>query len=546
MNSFRTLLAIVLSFLVLLIYQYYFVVIPPPPPEQTAQPADTPAETVAPPPAAAPASASAPSVVAVDSTARKITVDTPLYTVIFNEQGGGIQDFVLKRYRNTLALDSGPMRLVNGGNPSMLAAQFALDNGSGQDLPLFHAERTAVELKEGEQTATLNMVATLAEGLRIIRTLTFHADSYLIDMQYTVANDSDAARQVSPALVMVGEPFVHTSQSSKYLFSGPASYVNGDLVEVKSKKLQAGPVVQQGRISWTGYVDNYFMTSVALAPDQNHTVTLYGMDDRVRAVVSEGLRTLGPGASSTFAYALYLGPKKLQVLEGAGYDLAKSVDFGWFDILAKPMLWLLNFFYSFIGNYGVAIILLTILIKLALWPVTQKGLSSMKNLQKLQPKIAKLREKYKDDPATMNQEMMALYKVYKVNPMGGCLPLLIQIPFFFALYRVLMAAIELRHAPFALWINDLSAPDRLWIGFDIPYLHGLPVLTLLMGVTMYFQQKMTPTVGDPMQARMMQFLPLLFIVMFINFASGLVLYWFVNNLLSILQQYLINKKHART
>ena len=182
------------------------------------------------------------------------------------------------------------------------------------------------------------------------------------------------------------------------------------------------------------------------------------------------------------------------------------------------MLWLLNFFYSFSKNYGIAIILLTILIKGAFWPITQKGMQSMKNMQKLQPKIAKLREKFKDDPAKMNQEMMGLYKTYKINPIGGCLPMIIQIPFFFALYKVLMAAIELRHAPFMLWINDLSAPDRLWVGFDIPYLHGLPVLTLLMGASMFLQQKMTPTTADPTQARVMQFLPIIFTFMFLNFA----------------------------
>jgi len=166
----------------------------------------------------------------------------------------------------------------------------------------------------------------------------------------------------------------------------------------------------------------------------------------------------------------------------------------------------------------------------------------MKNMQKLQPKVAKLKEKFKDDSARMNKEMMALYKTYKVNPVGGCLPMVIQIPFFFALYRVLMSAIELRHAPFFLWINDLSAPDRLMIGFNIPWLHGIPVLTLLMGVSMYLQQKMTPTTADPTQAKIMQFLPVVFTFMFINFASGLVLYWFVNNLLAILQQHLINRQ----
>ena len=162
-------------------------------------------------------------------------------------------------------------------------------------------------------------------------------------------------------------------------------------------------------------------------------------------------------------------------------------------------------------------------------------------MQKLQPKMVKIKEKYKNDPAKMNQEVMSLYKTYKVNPLGGCLPMVLQIPVFFALYKVLLMSIELRHAPFMLWITDLSAPDRLWLGFDLPYLGGLPVLTLLMGASMFFQQKLSPSTADPTQAKIMMFLPLIFTFMFLNFASGLVLYWFVNNLLSILQQVLINR-----
>jgi YidC/Oxa1 family membrane protein insertase len=166
----------------------------------------------------------------------------------------------------------------------------------------------------------------------------------------------------------------------------------------------------------------------------------------------------------------------------------------------------------------------------------------MKNMQKLQPKMAKLKEKYKGDPTKMNQEVMNLYKTYKVNPLGGCLPMVLQIPVFFALYKVLLMCVELRHAPFMFWINDLSAPDRLYIGFDLPYVGGLPVLTLLMGGSMFLQQKMTPTTADPTQAKIMMFLPVVFTFMFINFASGLVLYWFVNNLLAIFQQQMINRQ----
>ena len=244
----------------------------------------------------------------------------------------------------------------------------------------------------------------------------------------------------------------------------------------------------------------------------------------------------------TFQYALYFGPRDIGILKPLNLQLDKAVNFGFFDIVSKPLLWVLNFFYGYFHNYGWAIILLTILVKIVFWPVTHKSNKSMKDMQKLQPKMAKMREKYKDNKEQLNQEMMALYKTYKVNPMGGCLPMVIQIPVFFALYSLLGYAIELRHAPFFLWINDLAAPDRLPIGVPIPYVgEGIPVLTLLMGASMFIQQKMTPTTGDPTQAKIMLFLPVVFTFMFINFAAGLVLYWLVNNVLSIGQQYYINK-----
>jgi YidC/Oxa1 family membrane protein insertase len=540
MDLQRAFLAIILSFLILFGYQYFFVK----PVAQTPQSSAPTQQEVTQNAATAPAAAvvAAPTV-AADPNARDINVDTPMYTAVFNEQGGGMKSLVLKNYRTTLDQNSGPMQLVQGKQPADFPVVFSLDNGAGSALPMFKADKTSLTLTQGGESSSLTMLATTPDGLRIRRTLTFRGDSYLINVSYALENTSGRAAQISPALSLASDPFSHTSQSSQYLFAGPAAYVNGELVETKTKKLTDGPVVLQGKISWSGYVDNYFMAAVAPVSTNVHTVTMQGSEKQVRTVISEGLFTLGNGESKSFDYGLYFGPKKLKVLEPAGYDFAGAINFGWFDLLAKPMLWLLNFFHQYSGNYGMAIILLTVLIKLSFWPITQKGMKSMKNMQKLQPKIAKLRERFKDDPAKMNQEMMGLYKTYKVNPVGGCLPMLIQIPFFFALYRVLMASIELRHAPFMLWINDLSAPDRLWIGFDLPYLHGIPVLTLLMGASMYLQQKMTPTTADPTQAKIMQFLPVVFTFMFLNFASGLVLYWFVNNLLSILQQYLINRQN---
>jgi YidC/Oxa1 family membrane protein insertase len=544
MDLYRAFLAIVLSFLILVGYQYFFVKpVPqqPTPAVQSQQTSEASGKQATAVPAVASAVSPQPSL-ALDPNAKDITVDTPLYTAVIKEQGGGVKSFVLKQYHTTMEKDSGLMQLVPGKDPANLPALFSLDNGGGAILPTFKADKAGLALAAPHDAARLVMTAVLADGIKIVRTLTFHSDSYLIESEYQVENSTDKPAPVSPALALINEPFTHVSASSQYLFAGPIAYVNGALVETKPKKLTEGPAVLQGKVSWTGYVDNYFMTSVVPTTGNPNTVTVQGSEQQVRTVISEGTQILPAHGAKTFTYTMYFGPKKLQVLQTAGYDLAQAVNYGWFDVLAKPMLWLLNFFHHYIGNYGVAIILVTVLIKLVFWPITQKGMKSMKNMQKLQPKIAKLREKFKDDPAMMNQEMMNLYKTYKVNPVGGCLPMLIQIPFFFALYRVLMAAIELRHAPFMLWINDLSAPDRLWIGIDIPYLHGIPILTLLMGGSMYLQQKMTPTTADPTQARIMQFLPVIFTFMFINFASGLVLYWFINNLLSILQQQLINRQ----
>jgi YidC/Oxa1 family membrane protein insertase len=327
-----------------------------------------------------------------------------------------------------------------------------------------------------------------------------------------------------------------------YLFQGSEAYVNGQLQEIKAKEYEDGPFTLQGNIEWVGFGGNYFLRGIVPLEGSGVSYVMQGTDTLTRTTLIGNLDTVQAGGEKTYAYKIYYGPKKVELLRELGYNLERAVNFGWFDIIARPTLWLLNFLYSFVGNYGVAIILVTIMFKAAFWPISQKGMKSMKNMQKLQPKMAKLKEKYKDDPTRMNQEVMNLYKTYRVNPLGGCLPMVLQIPVFFALYKVLLQSIELRHAPFMLWITDLSAPDRLWIGFDLPYLGGLPVLTLLMGASMWLQQKMTPTTADPTQAKIMQFLPLIFTFMFLNFASGLVLYWFVNNLLSILQQKLINRE----
>jgi len=229
---------------------------------------------------------------------------------------------------------------------------------------------------------------------------------------------------------------------------------------------------------------------------------------------------------------MYLGPKDYSILQALNVGLENAVDFGdWLKWLAMPLLITLKFLYNnVVQNYGIAIIILTTLIKIIFWPLGNKSYQSMKEMQKLQPKMAELREKYKDDKNRLSQEMMALYKAHKVNPMGGCLPMVIQIPVFFGLYKTLLYAIELRHSPLIWWIQDLSAKDPYYI------------TPIIMGGTMFLQQKMTPPAGDPMQAKIMLFMPIIFTVMFLNFPSGLVIYWLFNNIISIGQQYYINKR----
>ena len=547
---YRAFLAIIISFLILVGYQYFFIqptANQPVAEQEVLQEKATSAQQNAGNLAAdtalsQPSSISQVQSVKVDQSARDITVETPLYTAVINEQGGGFKSFILKGFKEKNDADSAQVQLVQTILPTELPMLFSLGSDIAPDLPVFRSEKEKMTLAEGSGEKGLVMTSSLPRDLELVRTLVFDPDSYLIYVTYTLKNNSPNALTISPSISLTNQPFVEATAASRFMFSGPVAFINNELQEVKGKKLDKGPQSFQGNVSWAAYEDNYFICAVIPVNEDNRSVSMSAAIETVRTAIGDIQTTIDSGTQKEFKYVMYFGPKKLSILKQAGYNLSHAVNFGFFDVLAKPMLWLLNFFHTYLKNYGVAIILVTILIKGTFWPITQKGMKSMKNMQKLQPKVAKLKEKFKDDSQKMNQEMMAMYKTYKVNPLGGCLPMFLQIPFFFALYKVLLMSIELRHAPFMLWISDLSAPDRLWVGFDIPYLHGIPVLTLLMGASMYLQQKMTPTTADPTQAKIMQMLPIIFTFMFLNFASGLVLYWFVNNLLSILQQQLINRQ----
>ena len=551
MDNYRAILAIVLAFFILLGYQYLFVapmeeqgqpvaektveVQQPKTSVQKVQPQPTPAEIAQPAQFVEPASL--PS-----QEGKDIVVNTNAFTAVITETGGGVKSYKLNHFNETSDADSERKDLVTTESFTELPLYFSwgVEPGRAQ-IPLFASDKETLTVKTGEGQ-TLTMTAQLSSGLQVTRRLVFDPDSYLFEMSIDIYNFSETALQGSPYMSITSLPYGSAAQ--RYLFNGPAALIDGKLEEVKPGDLEEASKTLKGNITWAAYEGTYFMTGVI--PEQNEGISLKlsAEGEKVRTLLIGVEDVIPANGHLQYNYQVYFGPKKMETLKEAGHDLERIVNFGWFDKLAKPALFLLNFFYGYVGNYGVSIILVTILIKLLFWPIAQKGLKSMKNMQKIQPKMAKLKEKYKDDKTRLNEEMMILYKTYKVNPVGGCLPMVMQIPVFFALYKVLLQAIELRHAPFMLWITDLSAPDRLFIGIDLPYLGGLPVLTLLMGASMFLQQRMTPAPADPTQAKIMMFLPVIFTFMFLNFASGLVLYWFVNNLLSVAQQYLINKKAA--
>ena len=553
MDTYRAILAIVLAFFILLGYQYLFVApqeeqkqpvaektvaVPEPIPAPEGQPAPAPAALV---PAEQPPQFQQPASLPAKQ-GKDIIVETNKYKAVISETGGGIKSFRLKNYRETAAPDAELKELVSTDSFIDLPLYFTWGvEPKRAQVPLFVADKDNLKVEaEGDQTLT--MTAELSSGLQVTRRMTFDPESYLINMSVDIYNFSETPLQGSPYLSLTNRPFGSTSQ--RYLFFGPAALIDGKLQEIKPKDLEEAAQTLQGNITWVAFEGTYFMTGVIPENQSNQTLKLSAEGDKINTLLVSQEDVIPAAGRLQYNYQVYFGPKRITTLREAGHDLERIVNFGWFDKIARPALYLLNFFYRYVGNYGIAIILVTVLIKILFWPIAQKGLKSMKNMQKIQPKMAKLKEKYKNDSARLNQEMMNLYKTYKVNPLGGCLPMVLQIPVFFALYKVLLQAIELRHAPFMLWITDLSAPDRLMIGVDIPYLGGIPVLTLLMGGSMFLQQRMTPSPADATQAKIMMFLPVIFTFMFLNFASGLVLYWLVNNLLSIAQQYVINKQAA--
>ena len=475
-----------------------------------------------------------------------ITVDTPLYQVKISESGAVFESYILKEFTETVASDS-PLKqlLAADGSIRSMELGFAGKSIAGLENAVFGTEPQIAELNVTDSPQTLKLSWQSAKGITIEKAFQFVPDSYVVGLVVTVKNQSSITIQDRLTLALRGAA---PKDTRMYGFEGPSALVDDNLIETEMDEIEENPT-QSGNIKWLALQDRYFMSSLMPENSEEASLKLNLQPGKIiQAQFLQAEKVIRPGTEYDFKFDIFFGPKSMRVLNSIGNQLSRALDFGWWTFLAKPCLWLMNAIYDFIPNYGIAIIILTLLVKIFLWPLGAKSYKSMSEMKKIQPLMKEIREKYKDDKKKMNEEVMALYRTYKINPLGGCLPMVFQIPVFFALYRMLYQAIELRHAPFLLWINDLSAPDRLFnFGFSIPFMeppYGIPVLTLVMGASMILQQKMSPPMGDPAQAKMMMLMPVVFTVIFINFSSGLVLYWLVNNIFSIAQQYYTQKKAA--
>ncbi len=501
----RALLAVVLSFIALILFQVFFA--PSRPPVQQKQPINK-AKTEKSISKKQQKQIIVPTLKEDNTKEKLITIDTPLYTAVLSNKGATIKKWALKKYKD------------QKGNPIILTHRASLvpplSLGLTEKMELknvvFNMDPSRDKVRVTDKPFTITFTYS-TEGVTVTRVMTFYPDDYKVDIKEKVTGPEHY-------WVALGEDFGYSGTNGYRGHVGPVVLKYSDRIEIKPKKLKDSPVVYDEGLRWVAQEDKYFFSSIV--PPKKALAKLWIDRDRIITAIK-----LPQGQHS---YILYAGPKEHERLKKLGVGLEHIIDFGFFSILARPLFWILKFFYKIVGNYGWAIIILTILTRIPFIPIMNRGQKSMKKLQQLQPKLKEIQKKYKKDPKRMQEEMMKLYKKHKVNPMSGCLPILIQIPVFFALYKVLLVAIELRGAPFMLWIQDLSQKDPYYI------------LPIVMGITMFIQQKMTPAATDTQQQKFMNFLPIIFTFLFLNFPSGLVLYWLVSNILGIAQQWYVNRK----
>jgi YidC/Oxa1 family membrane protein insertase len=524
----RVIIAVVLSIAVMYGYSILF----PPPKHQQAekgvisalspQAETSPLKTIS-------SSGQTPSAsaVKVPEDVRDVTVETDVFRAEFSTQGGALKKLILKQYKDKVGPAGKEIVLINESNQSLftLSSEYP---GFASSAIQYSVDSTKLSLTGSEKKSIEFSLQTPA-GVRLIKKFTFNGSGYGIILDNIIQNRSSSVQDGTLLTLLRNHSIKPKEEVGRFEVFGPATLSEAGVTFDPLADLAKAEKSYSKSVKWTGFADKYFLNTVLSKDNSINSVSMKDANGVLEQRISSAKISLNPGTESTVSYNLYFGPKDIGLLKAQGERLEEIIDLGWFAVIAKPLLHSIKLFYGYLHNYGLAIILITVILKIFFFPLTHKSYKSMKQMQKLQPKMQELKDKFKDDRDGLNKSVMELYKTHKVNPLGGCLPMIVQIPVFFGLYKALMFSIELRHAPFYFWLQDLSAKD--------PYY----VTPIIMGATMFIQQKMTPTNMDPVQAKMMLALPVVFTAMFLNFPSGLVLYWLVNNILTIAQQAYINK-----
>jgi YidC/Oxa1 family membrane protein insertase len=465
-----------------------------------------------------------------------IHVRTDVLDLQIDPRGGTLEKATLLRY--PVAKDD-PDNLVTllspmSANLGLIQTGLRTERGGNEPNHLAMFESAATEYLLGDENQLrVSLTWEGGQGVRVVKHYDFQRGSYIVRLTQTVINQGNAEWHGAPYAQIQRHSYPQERSMfdvDSYSFHGPVIY-DGE----KSAKLDRddlisdGPFTLSAQNGWLAAIQHHFLSAVVPSTDTEQHYNVAVRDNVAIASVIGPTHTIAPGSEQTFETTLFVGPKLQSQLEQVTPTLTLTVDYGWLTIISDPLFWLLSKIERVVNNWGLAIIIVTILIKLVFYKLTEASGRSMAKMREIQPRMKALQERYKDDRQQLSQAMMELYKREKVNPAAGCLPILIQMPFFLAFYWVLLESVEMRQAPFALWIDDLSARD--------PYF----ILPFIMGVAMFVQQKLNPMPADPMQARVMQIMPIAFTVFFAFFPSGLVLYWVTNTILSIAQQWRINK-----
>jgi YidC/Oxa1 family membrane protein insertase len=465
---------------------------------------------------------------------RTIEVDSDLYVAVFTTHGARLKSFKLNKYRQNADKNSPPYEMVQvpPGGHLPLGAVLTREGNVVDDADFSYETNSPEKIKATGAEATAVFDAKAPDGTTITKTFTFKPSSYVFTMDLAVSG-GPAPSQIG---VSMSQPL--TSHGYYDIPALEADVADKSFTEAE-KDLKKGVPPKSGPITYAGFGDQYFLAVfLPQDPKVGSLVMAYAGDEAIAQLLFDG--------TTRIRNEVYMGPKLLEALESANPALTKAITFGWAGILAIIFLRVLKLFHYIAPNYGVDIVLLTVALRVALLPISIRSQRSMMKMQRLQPQIQRLRDKLKDNNEQLQKEMVDLYKRNHVNPLGGCAPMALQLPIFIGMYEALRNSVELRHAPFLGWINDLSTPDCLHISWmpqlPLTHCHGLPVLVLLMGLTSFIQQYMTPTTPDPNQQRMMMLTPLIFTIMLINFPAGLALYYLSSNLLGVIQQYFLNRE----